>query len=132
MPEIANINHIGITVTDLERSTSWYTDVLGLAPLMEEQHPDGQGNAVVLGKPDFSMCVGLHAHDGNRRERFSEESTGLDHISFLVPNRAELAEWESRLVELGVEHSPINDRGAYPALVFRDPDNIQLEFFSFS
>lgn len=131
MPDIANINHVGITVTDISRSTSWYAEVLGLVELMEEPHPDGRGNAVVLGKPDFSMCVGLHAHDANQNERFSEETTGLDHISFLVSSRAELDEWETRLAELGVEHSPINDKGPYSALVFRDPDNIQLEFFSF-
>ena len=29
MPEIATINHIGITVTDIERSTPWYTEVFG-------------------------------------------------------------------------------------------------------
>jgi hypothetical protein len=27
-----------------------------------------------------------------------------------------------------VDHSPLNDQGAYAVVVFRDPDNIQLEF----
>jgi hypothetical protein len=58
--------------------------LLGLTKLMDEQHPDDAGYAVVLGKPDFSYCVGLHAHNANAKERFS--------------------------------------------LVFRDPDNVQLEF----
>jgi hypothetical protein len=38
--------------------------------------------------------------------------------------------WESRLTELEVEHSPINDQDGYLVLVFRNPDNIQLEFMS--
>jgi glyoxylase I family protein len=117
-------------VTDIERSVPWYSELLGLTKLMEEPHPDGNGYAVVLGKPDWSMCVGLHTHPTNERERFSESRTGLDHIGFMVSGRAELDAWESKLTELGVEHSPVNDQGGYAVLVFRDPDNIQLEFFS--
>ena len=130
MPDVSGIHHVSVTVTDIERSVPWYSDVLGLTKLMEEQHPDGAGYAVVLGKPDWSMCVGLHTHQTNERERFAESRTGLDHVGFMVPGRAELDAWESKLTELGVEHSPVNDQGGYAVLVFRDPDNIQLEFFS--
>ncbi len=130
MPDVSGIHHVSVTVTDIERSVPWYSELLGLTKLMEEAHPDGTGYAVVLGKPDWSMCVGLHTHPTNERERFSESRTGLDHVGFMVSGRAELDAWESRLTELGVEHSPINDQGGYAVLVFRDPDNIQLEFMS--
>jgi glyoxylase I family protein len=49
-------------------------------------------------------------------------------VGFLVSGHAELEQWEARLTELGVEHSPIADRQGYAVLVFRDPDNTQLEF----
>jgi glyoxylase I family protein len=130
MPDVSGIHHVSVTVTDIERSVPWYSELLALTKLMEETHPDGTGYAVVLGKPDWSMCVGLHTHPTNTKERFSESRTGLDHIGFMVSSRAELDAWESRLTELGVEHSPINDQGGYAVLVFRDPDNIQLEFMS--
>ena len=130
MPDVSGIHHVSVTVTDIERSVPWYSELLGLTKLMEESHPDGTGYAVVLGKPDWSMCVGLHTHPTNERERFSESRTGLDHIGFMVSARAELDAWESKLTELGVEHSPVNDQGGYAVLVFRDPDNIQLEFMS--
>jgi glyoxylase I family protein len=130
MPDVSGIHHVSVTVTDIERSVPWYSELLGLTKLMEESHPDGAGYAVVLGKPDWSMCVGLHTHTTNERERFSESRTGLDHIGFTVSARAELDAWESKLTELGVEHSPVNDQGGYAVLVFRDPDNIQLEFMS--
>jgi glyoxylase I family protein len=130
MPDVSGIHHVSVTVTDIERSVPWYSDLLGLTKLMEEAHPDGSGYAVVLGKPDWSMCVGLHTHPTNERERFSESRTGLDHIGFMVSGRAELDAWETRLTEMGVEHSPVNDQGGYAVLVFRDPDHIQLEFMS--
>ena len=130
MPELSGIHHVSLTVPDLAKSVAWYSEVLGLTELMKEQHPNDEGYAVVLGKPDFSVCVGLHTHPSNESEGFAETRTGLDHVGFLV-QRDELEAWEARLTELGVEHSPINDLGAYAVLVFRDPDNIQLEFFCF-
>lgn len=130
MPEIAGINHVGVTVTDIERSTPWYSEVLGLTKLMEETHPDGTGYVIVLGKPDWSMCVGLHTHPTSSHEPFAETRTGLDHISFMVANRAELDTWQTHLADNRVDHSPITDRDGYSVLAFRDPDNIQLEFIS--
>lgn len=131
MPEISSIHHVSITVTDLDRSVPWYEELFGMNKVVEEPHPDGTGNFVVLSNADFSMMIGLHVHPGNQRERFSEARTGLDHVSFGVKNHAELEAWESRLTELEVEHSPINDREFYSVVVFRDPDNVQLEFISF-
>lgn len=130
MPAITGIHHVSVTVTDLERSVPWYTEVLGLTKLMEERHPDGEGYAIVLGKPDWSFCIGLHSHTTNELEKFAESRTGLDHVGFLVSNRAELDVWQSRLADLEVTQSPITDGDGFAVLVFRDPDNIQLEFIS--
>jgi catechol 2,3-dioxygenase-like lactoylglutathione lyase family enzyme len=127
MPSISAIHHISLTVGEIDRSVAWYTDVLGLEHLMDEKHPDGSGYAVVLGKADWSMCVGLHIHDANEGEAFAEHRTGLDHVSFLVSSRAELDAWSARLDDLRVTHSPVSDQEGYSVLVFRDPDDIQLE-----
>lgn len=128
MPTIAGIHHISITVPDIDKSMPWYSEVLGLEKLMDEKHPNDDGYAVVLGTPDWRFCVGLHTHPTNEGEGFHETRTGLDHVGFLVSGHAELEAWEARLTELGVEHSPIADREGYAVLVFRDPDNTQLEF----
>ena len=52
-------------------------------------------------------------------------------MEFLVDRREDLDEWIARLEELGVRHSGIQDLDYTPnrMLTFRDPDNIQLEFF---
>jgi hypothetical protein len=50
-----------------------------------------------------------------------------------VPARDELAAWAARLDELGIQHTGIRDEQqplAYSTVVFRDPDNIQLEFIA--
>lgn len=130
MPDIDSIHHVSLTVTDVDRSVTWYKDVLGLSELMKEDHPDGNGYAIVLGKPDFSLCVGLHTHSANASEPCDETRTGLDHVSFGVASRADLDTWADHFTKLRVSHSPVNDQGAYAVLVFRDPDNIQLELIS--
>ena len=130
MPDITSIHHVSFTVTDIDRSVAWYQEVLGLAELMKEDHPDGKGYAIVLGKPDFSMCVGLHTHSANAAEPCDETRTGLDHVSFRVAQRADLDTWAQHFKKLGVSQSPINEKGGYAVLVFRDPDNIQLELIS--
>ncbi|HEY1639285.1 MAG TPA: hypothetical protein VGG35_01230 [Streptosporangiaceae bacterium] len=61
---------------------------------------------------------------------FDERQTGLDHISFGVADRADLDMWAGWLDSLGVENSGVIDTGEpvpYSVVVFRDPDNIQLE-----
>jgi catechol 2,3-dioxygenase-like lactoylglutathione lyase family enzyme len=130
MADIASIHHVSFTVTDLDRSVVWYKEVLGLDELMQEDHPDGNGYAIVLGKPDFSMCVGLHTHSGNASEPCNETRTGLDHVSFGVAQRADLDDWAEHFKKLNVSQSPISDQEGYAVLVFRDPDNIQLELIS--
>jgi len=126
MPDITAINHVSITVTDLERSLPWYTELFELGKLMDQTLADGS-SYVLIGRADFSLCIGLHIHPTNQGEHFSETRTGLDHVSFLVPNRTDLDRWQERLREFGVPHSPISDQPGYSVLVFRDPDNIQLE-----
>lgn len=88
----------------------------------------------------FGLMIVLHRHDANDRERFSEKRTGLDHAGLMVANRAELEKWGDHLAAHGVKpsseaaapltQSPISDEPYGSVLVFRDPDNIQLEMFA--
>jgi len=128
VPAVTSIHHLSLTTTDLDRSVAWYTDLLGLVPIMDEPHAGGR--AVVLMQPQAGLFIGLHAHAANAGERFAETRTGLDHVSFGVPSREVLVAWEQRLTERGVPHSPIADVSYGSVLVFRDPDNIQLELIA--
>jgi glyoxylase I family protein len=78
----------------------------------------------------LGVIIGLHAHRANAGKSFDECRTGLDHVSFGVASHDELAAWVARLDELGIEHPGIRDERepfSYSTVVFRDPDNIQLE-----
>jgi glyoxylase I family protein len=127
MPEITGVNHIALTVNELDVSEPWYTEVLGLTQVMKIEEPGHK--YVVLIHPGTQLVIGLHAHDANEGEAFKETRTGLDHVGFQVESRAALESWKVRFDELGVEHSAIADAPYGGVLVFRDPDNIQLEMF---
>jgi catechol 2,3-dioxygenase-like lactoylglutathione lyase family enzyme len=129
MPTFGSISHLDLTVSDAERSARWYVDTLGLRRL---HRSDLQGRImIVLLHPETGLVIGLNQHDEQSADRFDEHRPGLDHVGFAVAERAELERWHDRLTELAVEHSPVTDSpsGSGTALVFRDPDNIQLEFW---
>lgn len=125
---LAGLHHIALTVTDLEASIRWYARVFGISYQMEEAHEGGVGK--LLADEQWRLIIVLHRHDVNTGERFSERRTGLDHVGFSVADRAELEGWQRHLRELGVTQSPIADTPYGFILVFRDPDNIQLELFA--
>ena len=129
MPKFAAVSHIDLSVSDVERSASWYCDVLGLRRLRRADLDNRI--MIVLRHEETGLIIGLNQHQVQNADRFDERSPGLDHIGFGVPERDDLDRWQSRLAEAGVEHSPVQDSpsGSGAALVFRDPDNIQLEFW---
>ena len=130
MPQVATtiLHHIALTVTDLDASIAWYERVFGIAYQMDGPHEGGVGK--LLADPAWRLIIVLHRHDANQRERFAETRTGLDHVGFSVPSRADLEAWQAHLQQLGVVQSPIADTPYGSILVFRDPDNIQLEMFA--
>jgi catechol 2,3-dioxygenase-like lactoylglutathione lyase family enzyme len=132
------ISHVALTVTDLDTSIAWYQRVFDIKQMMEEAHEGGVGK--LLTDDQFSLVFVLHHHDDNEGEGFAETRTGLDHVGLNVSSRADLDAWQAHLEGNGVERvpvadkpltqSPIADRPYGSVLVFRDPDNIQLELLA--
>lgn len=132
------LHHIAITVTDIDASLGWYENVFGVRFKMDVPHPGGVGK--LLADDAMSLIVVLHRHDTNDGALFIETVTGLDHAGFVVPTRDDLVAWQDHLEANGVvradpadkplTQSPIADEPYGAVLVFRDPDNIQLELFS--
>ncbi len=131
-------HHVALTVTDVEASVRWYEAVFDIRFRMDVPHEGGLGK--VLGDEGRELVIALHRHDGHEGGLFSETTTGLDHVGFRVGARADLEAWQDHLEALGVARcaaadkpltqSPIVDEPYGSVLVFRDPDNIQLELFA--
>jgi glyoxylase I family protein len=135
-PSITGIHHFSVTVCDIEASVAWYQRVFHAERVpMTFPHYEREdtGYGVLLVEPRSGLAIGLHKNSGNAGEQFDEARTGLDHVGFNVSSRDELEAWTAWLDELGIEHSGIRTDDApfpYATVVFRDPDNIQLELFA--
>lgn len=75
------------------------------------------------------LTFGLIQHDVAEDGEFSEFRVGLDHLALAVGSRDELEKWVEHLDGCGVRHSEIHEMPYGSVVVFRDPDNIQLELF---
>jgi catechol 2,3-dioxygenase-like lactoylglutathione lyase family enzyme len=133
-PGLTGIQHVGLTVTDVEASRSWYERVLGLQSQFEEPHHESAagGYAVVLGTPDMSLNIGLDHHPTHDGARFDPTRTGLDHLCLQVVDPSALDAWAAHLDREGVENSGVYPMEGTPftLLTFNDPDGIQLELIA--
>jgi len=119
-----------LTVSDADRSASWYRDLLGMDEISRYVQPDGHVAQVHLLERLSSVELCLVDHRSGQ-DGFDEFRIGLDHLEFLVAHRDDLDAWVARLDELGIRHSGVKEPPYTPnaMVTFRDPDNIQLEFF---
>lgn len=97
----------------------------------EYEPPDGRQRDACLVEPRTGLEIALVEYRHHPAGRFSEFRAGLDHLEFFVANRRDLDDWVEHLDALGIPHSGIKEPSYTPnaILTFRDPDNIQLEFF---
>jgi glyoxylase I family protein len=126
-------SHVRLTVTDIERSKSFYDQVFGWTVAMDESanvgDPDVRNSperifgGVIYLTPSGTL-FGLRPASS---DSFDPNRTGLDHLSFTVESRADLEEAESALEAAGIEHGEVKDIGPIAILSFSDPDGVQLE-----
>jgi glyoxylase I family protein len=127
-PTTTGLDHFGLSVTDLAKSTSFYCDVLGAKVVYGEHDEDSFRRIVVqLG----SWIIDLNQFHENDGTPFDVTRTGLDHLGLTASSREALDDWGRWLDANGVPRSEIRDT---PAPIvgamfdFVDPDAIQFEF----
>ena len=123
------LNHVALTVRDLETSGPWYRQLIGTEPVLDEHTEAGFHHLVWAF--DNGTLFGIHQHDRDiEGGQFSEFRAGLDHVGFWCADRAELTKWAERLETLGIDHGGIVDAPYGSGVSFRDPDGNALEFFA--
>lgn len=127
-PAINGFGHIDLTVTDVDRSVRWWEEVMGFRLVVTDQRPGFKVCNVL--DPSF-FAIGLVEHKSRVNDRFDERAVGLDHLALRVPDRAALEASAKHFEDLGIAHSGVQEENGGPLIVFRDPDNIQLELWAF-
>lgn len=117
--------HVGLNVTDLDRSVDFYTRVFGWA--VQQQ---GEGFAF-LGDDARLVLTLWTQSDG----AFSTRTPGLHHLSFQVDSVEDVQAAEARVREAGLRlyHDgivPHAEGAPSGGIFFEDPDGIRLEVFT--
>ncbi len=126
--------HVRLTVTDIDASRAFYDSVFGLPVVYEV--PAGADEATrdqlafLFGGVIYKLGDSLLGLRPVADDEFSENRTGLDHVSFAVGGHGDIVAAQDVLDSLGIAHEGIKDIGAGYILEFRDPDNIALEVFA--
>ncbi|HVT11768.1 MAG TPA: VOC family protein [Fimbriimonadaceae bacterium] len=118
------IGHVHLKVSDLERSVSFYREVLGL----DLQQRYGHGSAF-LSYGGYHHHVGLNVWESRGGAPPPPGSTGLYHFAILYPTRRALAEAFRRVLDHGVTIDGAADHGVSEAIYFRDPDDNGIEIY---
>ena len=123
--EIQAVHHLTLTVADFGKYQEFYTSMFGFEVAGEF------GPRVVLIKGNTLLALGP-SPDPTRSiagDKFDENRVGLDHLCFAVSNRGELEHALRVLDEKNVTHGDIVALEPFgiQVLMFRDPDNIQVE-----
>lgn len=121
--------HIGLNVTDLDRSVSFYRRALGF----EQLGAGGEGaqRFAFLGRDGQLQITLWQQSDGE----FSAKTPGLHHLSFQVGTIEQVRAVETALQDLDVAfaHDGVVAHGegaASGGIFFIDPDGIRLEVYA--
>lgn len=118
--------HVGLNVTDLDRSLAFYRDALGFQTLGEGKE-EGRRFAF-LGQDDELVLTLWQQADG----AFAPASAGLHHLALSAGAIEEVREYEERLKSLGVDFAyegvvAHGEGAASGGIFFHDPDGTRLE-----
>lgn len=126
MPGTIRIGRVRLGISNVERSTQFYRDVIGLREL---PIPEAASGVRLFGAPGSDeVLLELEELPGvqpiGRRTRL-----GLYHFAILLPTRADLAEFVRHLHRVGIAAGSA-DHLVSEALYLVDPDGLSVEVYA--
>ncbi len=135
----ARIRHIGICVTDLERSSTFYREALGFEPLMDPTEVGAPFDALLEMPGETLQIQQLRCGDTNiellafpgagvtgSTERKPMNQLGFTHLTFDVDDIDAAAERVSAHGGAVLSHTRV-DSPFGPILFCTDPDGVRIE-----
>jgi metallothiol transferase len=124
MVQVTGLDHIGLKVTDLDRSLRFYHDVLGLEILHTSGPHDNGGRSATLRTGDQKLDV-FYRPDFVAADR--DKPVGMDHLCLTLEGDS-----MEQVLEVLHQHQveimwgPVTRHGTTSVYVF-DPDGIHVE-----
>jgi len=112
-----------LTVSDLTRSLTFYTEALGFELLEQD------GTEATLGAKGTPLLLLSEQAGAAPWPRDRQSYAGLYHFAILMPTRADLGRWLGHWLELGFPMPGQGDHLVSEALYLEDPDGNGIEIY---
>ena len=120
------LEHVNLTVSDVDRSVAFYRDIFGFALRWEGDLGDGRRGAHVGGE-DFYLALFEAAAPG--RAPYDYSVVGINHFGFVVDDFDALL---ADLARRGIDYVLIDDYEPGRRSYFFDPDGHEIEAVSYA
>jgi catechol 2,3-dioxygenase len=124
IPLGVRIGHVHLKVSDLDKATAFYIDILGF----EEMQRYGNG-AVFVSAGGYHHHIGLNTWYSKSAPPAPVRSCGLFHTAILYPTRKDLAIALKRLIDAEYPLTGTADHGVSEAIYLNDPDGNGVELY---
>lgn len=115
---------LALSVSDLERSLSYYSDAIGFQVLHRDE------DSAALGAAGRPLLLLTHHPGAQAWPRGNRSYTGLYHFAILLPTRADLGRWLEHWLDLGQPIPGQGDHIVSEALYLEDPDGHGIEIYA--
>ncbi len=119
----ADIGHVHLKVSDLDRAVAFYTEVLGFELITT--YP----GAAFVSAGGYHHHIGLNVWQSEGGAPPAPGPTGLVHTAVRYPPPAALATAVKRVAEAGVQLTGASDHGVSEAVYLADPDRNGVELY---
>jgi catechol 2,3-dioxygenase-like lactoylglutathione lyase family enzyme len=119
---LIRIDHVGLNVTDLQRSADWYDRVLGFTIFHK------WNTTWMIRRGD--MRLGLFLRPNAVKVANLDNTIAITHFALLTDAKG-FIEAQAKLKALGVAFDPPEDTGVAHSLFIYDPDGYQVEITTY-
>jgi glyoxalase family protein len=127
---IPGLHHITAMASDIERTTDFYTEILGMRLVkrtLNFDNPEAPHFYFATEDGHPGSVITYFGYDRARMRR-GQIGRGLTHhFAFEVDDDAAQQAWRERLQSFGLQPTPILDRSYFHSIYFQDPDGHILE-----
>jgi predicted metal-dependent enzyme (double-stranded beta helix superfamily) len=126
LPALAGTAFAALSVDNVEATSRWLTNVLGLRDLTTHDDTcaiDEQFTYLI--EPASLTIVGVHRRTSTPRNT----GAGLDHLALRVPTFAQLCEWHTTLTSAGHQPTAITEWSFGTFTELHGPEGLKLRLF---
>jgi catechol 2,3-dioxygenase len=124
IPPTTTIGHTHLRVSNIEKSLTFYRDILGFE--ITQRYSE---SAVFLSAGGYHHHIGLNTWYSKGAPLAPDRGCGLFHVAILYARRPELAIALKRLMEANYPLTGATDHGVSEALYLNDPDGNGVELY---